>query len=662
MLAGCGGGGSSDTAGVDPGAVADRADMPLTVSVAYVTTVKRLDVAQAAQTSLVDEILEAAPALGLQAGDIVIAGETARKLVAALPDTPVGRRRFSTSVPALEEVFTSVELDGRFQGAGELELASIAYRKPSRVASAEKLAIDGCPVSNNVGSLWGIRCELEVDSDAAPVKATGTVALGTEVTLNKWNLITNAGSGTFSIATELAVDLQVKRGTDAAATDSACSSVGLEATSGGRVRIGTLRIPTSVPGIGIAIPFCMSLTGESKVEGTLVRIDDRRRFDIAVGGGQAPRMLNSPATAGSSATRAAPSSASWAITGDPADVASVNALDISGGVTGTLEATVEVTALKIASAGVAARLTGGASVSGKAAGIAIGWGPLALPQVSQMPLACLEAKPTSTASVVAFAAIPSIRSLLGAANREARISLLDVDLLKDSNLGVSVGRCDLKADTQLTLLTDPFSGSFSKTITVDVVRLDTRAGNLWVDRMPTGTVTVSTIPGDAICTIALDANGHGSCPFTFGGSVRTENIIAHYNGDDRYRGSDAGTPAQIDYGNLAYNVTLTDTGTCQDSNYTAQRTGLILQTTVGHHALTLGTRTYEVAVPGTTSGSAIYNEAGGVTREDASFTLSPPNANLTGTVTGSGTYQFTHSSGATCGGSYTVNGTYGAAP
>jgi hypothetical protein len=652
VLAACGGGGGED---------APSASTPLTVTTEYAAGVRQLTPEQQAQATLdVDGSLAAPAALALKEGDVVVVQGTAVKLGAALAPAADGRARFATSTPRLEELFASLELDGQYSGFDSIE-ANDGTREKARGA-AQKVGVTGCPFTNGIGGLSGVKCTFEAKTETSPVEATGTLAVGFSADLRKWNVIRNTGSGTFSVALETAVDIGMKMSAETASTfDSSCTSVGPWAANG-RVRLTSLTVPTSLPGITLQVPVCVAFAGKAELVGGLVKLDDKLRLDVAVGNGQAPRLASTAPSAGSSGTRAADPGTDWTLKGDLSRQRSVLPVRAETTADFALEASLEVNAFKLASAGVGATLKGGGAATGEIAGVVIDV-TRPLSAVATNALYCLTLRPTASVSARAYTAFPAF-SLFGAGASQTSVPLVDVNLLQGrDDLALQAGKCDLKADTAVTIASAlPAEPSLTKTFNVRVRKNDPLVGNLWDDRFPRGSVTLKTLNGADVCTAVLDTLGNGSCSHTFGGPARNETVVAHYEGNEYYRVSDSGgTRVAVDFGSLTYQITLTDTGTCDDSNFTAPQSGAIVQgTTLGKRTLVLGDRSFEINFPGSTTIQATYEDGvDGHTSETASFTISPPSPGITGTVTGGGSYAFTPGTvGTACSGSYTFSGTY----
>ena len=630
---------------------------PLSVSYQVQPAVRQLSAAEQVQVDLSQpDHVELATALAAKTGDVIVSGDTAFKLGAAVAPTGSGKLRFVREQPSLQELFTSLVLDGEFNGL-EVPATAAGDSRPRALSSTRALDLQSKCQRADVDGLGGASCSFEQSLGNTPLSFKGSAGVGIAARFSKWDLIVNSGAGTISLSATTTAEVVSSFSDEAKEADKVGKCRASGATSAGQFRAAVFSIPTSIPGFSIAVPMCLYLSAQTSLDGKLFAYTGARRIDIAVGGGEAPRIVNAAVPAGTSSGIA--NTATFGVGGTQDDQLKLVPVELDTQIEAGIQVGLEPTAFRISFAGLESKTAITASGKARFAGAVIG----KLDSVNTLSTArlyCLDIGVRGHTSLTGFVETPALwkRSTDVAATLGYEFGtwpLFETEPRK-------IGNCDFKVRTEVAVSATPAEASLTKVFDVQVIRNDPDAGKLWEDLDPTGAVTVRDATGKALCVAALSTQGKGKCTHKYLLPARVEMVKADYAGDAHYDKTDKSNAASvtIDLGAIVYSGESVGTGSCNDSNVTSAIGGSLVPTdTLGVKRFSVNDNEYLINVPGTTSATLSYPEAEGSTTETVNVSFSAPTAEGSGTFGGGGSYTYTNQAGTfSCAGSYTFTGTY----
>lgn len=261
-----------------------------------------------AKTTVVsDTVLSFAGNPNLKQGDVFVVNENAYK-VESVSSGAAGSTQVTVSVPALNEVYQKIELDGKMDAVEfipnpdlvdantpEPAARSLAITKSGKKADEQKVTVtkqqDGFYTAT-----------YNITKKFTPVVVgEGSLELGAKADLSKWEIIGNTGGGTMSVYLSAEALLKLKKGTEFSENydDGLCSSNrGLR--KGGRVLVGTIPLAKYIPsGQAIAlvanvnIPICMVANASTDMSYDVLNLSGKIETKVLLGNRQAPQIQNS---------------------------------------------------------------------------------------------------------------------------------------------------------------------------------------------------------------------------------------------------------------------------------------------------------------------------------------------------------------------------------
>lgn len=539
---GCGG--SVETAEPPSGAPEPQ----ITVSAEIKSSVRTLGAEEAAQVDIsTNDFLDAPPNLNLHTGDVLIVRGQAVKLGSLQPlagiqwaaarsrskTAGVAALRFTLTKPRLDEIYSSLVLNGRYTAEIEQDpVFKIAAWKASSLNCSKRI-----PGINSITAA----CNFQLEDDSYPLPTIGgKVGGGVVADLNHWDVVKNTGSGKFSFSLDAEAALTLKLANGGVGTlssdfeKSSCTS-GLRLKPeplSGRVLLMAPSVPLQA-GVTLTFPFCMSAGASANLTVDILTVKPQFQLDVLVGEGQRPRPLAPPMNP--SISPADPKAAIWKF--DPSGTGVGISKAVFNGEL-AVELGMELVAAQVLYTGFENRVVGYVEASGKAAPAVVGK-PFSADSLRAKGLACVDGKMGMKYTLSAFGEIPALSWILGSPVAKKVTAW-------ESNIGNPLseiwGYCGQTTSGISRFSTSPnpsMTGS-QVNIQISAERRPKNDSELLYDEHPSSWATVwDDTTGVRVCSAELsEADGGGQCTGQLSG-VGVHKLRVKYDGDKRYTAATA---------------------------------------------------------------------------------------------------------------------------
>lgn len=290
VMAGCGSGGGAAKEPEDP------TPGQVQATATYQDGVKDLEADWASNVvEGDDETLRFSGDPGLATGDVFLVGGKAYKVASVSADAD--QTVVSVAEPALKELFSSLVISGRVElGAANFTLDP-ALATASSSASANKdnsgpnngwilqpsnVILDGWKTAKITGDSRTI-------DDGASVRGSFQVGGRFETEGGGWDPIFDRGGALLEVVMAPDLLLYLEKNANYPESDELCTTAGFGGGHG-RIRIGTLSVPTNLGAVRIDLPFCASIVSEASGSLEVLKLSGKLETRIELKGSRKPTI------------------------------------------------------------------------------------------------------------------------------------------------------------------------------------------------------------------------------------------------------------------------------------------------------------------------------------------------------------------------------------
>lgn len=511
------------------GADGDPTPNGVSVDVVLAPGTRVLSATEAQGLRSIDEVrIEAPTALGLTSGQTLLTAERAYVLGDRTAASGPGFDAFSVRPPRLAEIYQSLKLNGRATSGS----ASATFDdRMQRLSMSRRLGLNPCVLKNDIAGLSGYSCSFEFESDAYPVvKLDGSVGAAADLEFRGWDAITNTGSGSLRLGFAGEVAYKLKNENRAHSLENDVCSSDRAQVAGGRVRLGTIRIPTNLPGVSVNIPICLAFDAKFGVEGTILQLKESTLIDIEVGNNSPPRLRSSPAFSASSPQPA--TEQQWRVFADDQARLSTALVGIQAEANLAIEVSLEIQALGVSAVGLSNAFSGGVEVGGTVTPATLSL-LSSLNSIRAAPEYCLTIAALAKYELTAYASVPALRFFQDG-NPVTTRKIAELEIWRSS---APLGTCDTRVDSSVSARSFPTSGTAAQLVAT-VTKSDPTALRLWDDKIATGVVEFLDENGVRLCSATVSTStGEARCIRDFGTPERAVTVSARYLGDSFFNRS-----------------------------------------------------------------------------------------------------------------------------
>jgi hypothetical protein len=242
-----------------------------------------------------DETLRFAGDPELAVGSVFVVQDRAYKVVSLEPNG--GETVLGLTAPTLNELFSSFLISGRAElGAANFTLdPAIAAASTSAdtnkdndgpnngwVLQPSNYMFDGWKTAKITGTSRTI-------DEGATVRGSFAVGGRFETDADGWDPIFNRGGALLEVMMAPDLLLYLEQDANYPSSDEVCTTAGLGGGHG-RIRIGTLSVPTNLPAVRVNLPFCASIVSEVSGSLEVLKLSGQVDTKVTLQGSSEPQV------------------------------------------------------------------------------------------------------------------------------------------------------------------------------------------------------------------------------------------------------------------------------------------------------------------------------------------------------------------------------------